>query len=93
MRLDLFLKVSGLIRKRTLARSACTSGLVQVNGTAAKPGRQVQEGDRLTIAGQAQGDGVGRTVEILALPRGQVSRRDRRGLYEILEESRDDHLH
>lgn len=94
MRLDLFLKVSGLVRKRSLAREACSAGFVLVNGVRAKPGKQVGEHDVLTLEWEASPDRVRRTVRILRIPEGQVSRRERPGLYEVIvddeEEGRDD---
>jgi ribosomal 50S subunit-recycling heat shock protein len=49
MRLDKFLKVSRLIKRRTVAQSACAGARVEVNGRAAKPAYQLKEGDVLTI--------------------------------------------
>ncbi len=45
MRLDKFLKVSRIIKRRTVANEACDSGRVQINGRSAKAGTQVKEGD------------------------------------------------
>lgn len=49
MRLDKFLKVSRLIKRRTVAQSACAGSNVEVNGKVSKPGQQIKEGDILTI--------------------------------------------
>lgn len=49
MRLDKFLKVSRLIKRRTVAQSACAGARVEVNGKAAKPAHPIKEGDVLTI--------------------------------------------
>jgi ribosomal 50S subunit-recycling heat shock protein len=49
MRLDKFLKVSRLVKRRTLAKEVCDQGRVQVNGRPAKAGTNVSVGDRLTI--------------------------------------------
>ncbi len=49
MRLDKYLKVSRLIKRRTVAQSACAGSRVEVNGRTAKPAQQVKEGDVLTI--------------------------------------------
>jgi len=49
MRLDLFLKLTRIIKQRTLAKQACDSGAVTVNGATVKPGVAVQQGDRLRI--------------------------------------------
>jgi len=49
MRLDLFLKSSRLIQRRTLAQEFCDAGLISVNGTAAKSSKDIQAGDEITI--------------------------------------------
>ncbi|MDN4593482.1 RNA-binding S4 domain-containing protein [Polycladomyces subterraneus] len=49
MRLDKFLKVSRLVKRRTLAKEVCDQGRVQVNGRPAKAGTNVSVGDQLTI--------------------------------------------
>ncbi len=49
MRLDKYLKVSRLIKRRTVANEAADGGRVTVNGTAAKPSRDVKPGDVIEI--------------------------------------------
>ncbi|MED3648584.1 RNA-binding S4 domain-containing protein [Halalkalibacterium halodurans] len=49
MRLDKFLKVSRLIKRRTLAKEVCEQGRITVNGNVAKAGTVVKEGDELVI--------------------------------------------
>ena len=49
MRLDKFLKVSRLIKRRTVANEACDAGRVQVNGTVAKASVKVKPGDIIEI--------------------------------------------
>ena len=49
MRLDKFLKVSRLIKRRTVAASACDTGRVFVNGRPAKAGLQLKPGDTITV--------------------------------------------
>lgn len=49
MRLDKFLKVSRLIKRRTVANEACDAGRVQVNGTVAKASVKVKLGDIIEI--------------------------------------------
>ncbi|MCL1964589.1 MAG: RNA-binding S4 domain-containing protein [Firmicutes bacterium] len=49
MRLDKFLKVSRIIKRRTVANDACAGGKVAVNGKAAKPGAEVKPGDVIEI--------------------------------------------
>lgn len=50
MRLDKYLKVSRLIKRRTVANEACDAGRVLVNGKAARASYDVKEGDVLSIA-------------------------------------------
>ncbi|MDE7191498.1 MAG: RNA-binding S4 domain-containing protein [Clostridia bacterium] len=49
MRLDKFLKVSRIIKRRTVANDACDSGRAQINGRQAKAGTQVKVGDVVTM--------------------------------------------
>ncbi len=49
MRLDKFLKVSRLIRRRTVANEACDAGRVLVNGKVAKASVKVKKGDIIEI--------------------------------------------
>lgn len=49
MRLDKFLKVSRLIKRRTIANEACDNGRVSVNGRVVKASYEVKVGDRLEI--------------------------------------------
>ncbi len=49
MRLDKYLKVSRLIKRRTVACEACEQGKVCVNGKTAKPSTNVDVGDEITI--------------------------------------------
>ena len=49
MRLDKYLKVSRLIKRRTIANEACDSGRVSINGKPAKAGTEVKVGDKSTI--------------------------------------------
>lgn len=50
MRLDKFLKVSRIIKRRTVANEACDAGRVTINGKVAKASANVKEGDILEIA-------------------------------------------
>ena len=50
MRLDKWLKVSRLIKRRTVAQEACDGGRVSLNGRVAKPSADVKEGDVIEIS-------------------------------------------
>ena len=49
MRLDKYLKVSRIIKRRTVAKEACDGGRVSVNGKTAKAGAEVKENDIIEI--------------------------------------------
>ena len=49
MRLDLFLKETRIIKRRTIAKEFCERGLVKANDKVAKPSYEVKSGDVLTI--------------------------------------------
>jgi ribosomal 50S subunit-recycling heat shock protein len=49
MRLDKFLKVSRLIKRRTLAKEVCDQGRIQINGRPSKASSEVKAGDLLKI--------------------------------------------
>lgn len=49
MRLDKYLKVSRIIKRRTVANEACDAGRVTINGKAAKAGAEVKVGDIIEI--------------------------------------------
>ncbi|WP_062051234.1 RNA-binding S4 domain-containing protein [Bacillus sp. JCM 19034] len=49
MRLDKYLKVSRIIKRRTLAKEVCEQGRITINGQVAKAGSAVKPGDTLVI--------------------------------------------
>ena len=87
MRLDKFLKVSRIIKRRTVAKEACDGGRVKVNGRVSKPGKYIGEGDELEIT---FGNRVLR-VEVLEC-RSHVPAKESSELYEVLEERYIDDL-
>ena len=50
MRLDKYLKVSRLIKRRSVANEACDQGRVSINGKVAKAGADVKAGDKLQLS-------------------------------------------
>lgn len=83
MRLDLFLKASRLIARRSLAQKFCDANLVKTNGTKAKSSREVKAGDEIEIK---KGNRL-TTVKVLQIPgQKQVAKHDAANLYEILAE-------
>lgn len=49
MRLDKYLKVSRLIKRRTIANEACDNGLISVNGKPQRASYDVKVGDKITL--------------------------------------------
>ena len=70
MRLAKFLKVSRLIKRRTVANEACDNGRVSVNGRVVKAGYEVKVGDRIEISMGA------RTVAVEVLQVAEAVRKD-----------------
>jgi len=80
MRIDKFLKVSRIIKRRTVAQEACSGGRITVNGKVAKPGTSVKVGDILEIT---FGEKVIK-AEIMKLA-DHVLKDDAADMYKILE--------
>lgn len=81
MRLDKFLKVSRLIKRRTVANEVSEQGRIYVNGNVAKPSKQLKEGDEIRIA-QLNKDII---VKIIKIPSGNVSVQEAPTLYEEIQ--------
>lgn len=82
MRLDKYLKVSRLIKRRTVAQSACEGGCVSVNGKEQKSSYNVKVGDTIEIA-------FGRnplTVRVLSLAES-TKKEDAVSMYEVVSDS------
>ena len=89
MRLDLYLKLSRLVPRRTGAKELCDAGGVSVNGQEAKAGRELHPGDRITLRLPSRE----LTVEVLAVPSGRsVAKAAARELFRVLDEHRFDLL-
>ncbi len=79
MRLDKYLKVSRIIKRRTVAQEACSGSRVSLNGKIAKPGADVKVGDTLEITfGE-------KTVKVRILSVAEtVKKEDASGMYEVI---------
>ncbi len=84
MRLDKWLKVSRLIKRRTVAQMACDQNRVYVNERPAKSSLVLKEGDlvHLELGSRAV------TVKVSRVPQGAVAAQDASSLYEMVEELR-----
>ena len=82
MRLDKYLKVSRLIKRRTVANEACDSSRISVNGKLAKPSYDVKLGDEITVLfGQKKV-----TVKVLDI-RETTKKTEAVGMYEVISET------
>ena len=80
MRLDKFLKVSRLIKRRAVANEACDAGRVSVNGKAARASYDVKVGDEIEISFGT------RNVKAKVLDVSEVVRKEETSsLYRIIE--------
>ena len=79
MRLDKFLKVSRLIKRRTVASEACSGGRVSINGKVAKSSSKVKEGD---IIGISFGSGITR-VRVVSINE-HATKENARDMYEVV---------
>lgn len=82
MRLDKFLKVSRLIKRRTVANDACDSERISVNGKNAKASYDVKIGDKITVAFGNRSV----TVRVLEI-KDTTKKSEATGMYEIISES------
>ncbi|MBQ7765176.1 RNA-binding S4 domain-containing protein [bacterium] len=81
MRLDKFLKVSRIIKRRTVANTVSDMGRVLVNGNQAKPAKQLKVGDIIEIEYSNRLE----KFEVLIIPTGNVSVQESSNLYRIIE--------
>lgn len=82
MRLDKFLKVSRLIKRRTVANDACDSERIAVNGKSAKASYNVKIGDVITVAFGSKSV----TVRVLEI-KETTKKAESVGMYEVISES------
>ena len=82
MRLDKYLKVSRLIKRRTVANDACDSERISVNGKPAKASYNVKLGDIISVAFGTKTVSV-RVTDI----KDTTKKADAVGMYEVVSES------
>ena len=87
MRLDKFLKVSRIIRRRTVSKEISESSRVKVNGKVAKPSTKLKIGDIIEIE-------FGRSILVVQVKdlKDHVLKDDSTMLYEIIEEKRKEEV-
>ena len=91
MRLDKFLQISRLVKRRTIANTLCSKGAVSVNGHVAKAGKMLSVGDIIRMPGSSPTteerhpanieDVPESEYEVVELPSGNVSRARATTLY------------
>jgi ribosomal 50S subunit-recycling heat shock protein len=84
MRIDKWLKVSRLIKRRTIAQMACEQGRVFINDRIAKAGQTIKPGDKIHIELGSRAI----TAEILNVPLKAPAAQEASSLYKITEEIR-----
>ena len=82
MRLDKFLKVSRLIKRRTVANEACDNSRISVNGRAAKASYDVKLGDEITVTFGSKNV----TVRVLNI-KETTKKAESQGMYEVISET------
>lgn len=81
MRIDKFLKVSRILKRRTVAQDACSGGKVKINGKDVKPSHPVKEGDVVELH-YASGTLKFRVLQV----REVVKKEEACSLYEVVGE-------
>jgi len=84
MRLDSYLSDTRLIKRRTQAKKACETGVVYLDGKAAKPGKEVKPGQNITISFANRL----LEVEVLDIPLRSVRKEEAKNFYRIIREER-----
>jgi len=84
LRLDKYLKVSRIIKRRTVAKEACDGGRVKINDKVAKAGTDVKEGDIIEIS-FASKKILARILKVVE----HVRKEDASSMYEIVEGEED----
>ncbi len=85
MRIDYFLKVSRLVKRRTLAKEMCDKHLVQINAQVVKAGKEVQVGDVVTVKSGHRT----LNVRVDVIPERAAAKKDTLTLYTVIEDIRE----
>lgn len=89
MRLDVFLKISRIISRRSLAQEFCDAGLVSLNGSAARSSKEVRVGDEIAIKRR---DRISRFLVIAVPNKKQVSKEASATLFRVIAEEAIDEI-
>ncbi|MDP4125434.1 MAG: RNA-binding S4 domain-containing protein [Bacillota bacterium] len=83
MRIDKYLKVSRLIKRRTVAKDVCVGEKISINGRTVKPSAEVKPGDRVNLE---LGNHI-IEVQVLATP-NSIKANEAHTLYELIRDER-----
>jgi ribosomal 50S subunit-recycling heat shock protein len=83
MRVDIFLKQTRLVKRRSLAKELCDEGAVSLNGHAVRAGRDVGPGDELTLSLRNRR----LTVEVVDIPSRPPSAAHASDFYRIISDA------
>lgn len=81
MRIDKFLQVTGLIKRRVLACEACKRGLISINGLSVKQTREILPGDEILIDLPKKST----RIRVIAEPPASLSKARRNEIFEIMD--------
>ena len=84
MRVDVFLKMSRLVKRRSIAKELCEDGAVALNGRVARAGKELSEGDVLALSLWNRF----MELEVVQTPDKPVPARDSRDLYRVIRDER-----
>lgn len=83
MRIDKYLKVSRLIKRRTVAKDVCVGEKIQINGRVVKPSAEVKVGDLITLE---MGSHI-IEIRVLATP-NSIKANEAQTLYDLIRDER-----
>jgi ribosomal 50S subunit-recycling heat shock protein len=86
VRLDLYLKKTGLVRQRSVAKEICDAGAASVNGRTAKPGQNLAPGDRIDLELEHRA----LALRVLDIPHGNLAKRDVPRYLEVVSDTEID---
>jgi len=84
MRLDLFLKLTRVIKRRSMAKKYCDHNLVKVNSQSAKAAREIRIGDEITLTFWDRS----MTIRVLGIPSKGIRTQEANTFYTIISEER-----
>ncbi len=84
MRIDSYLKITGVFKSREQARKACRNGFVYLNGAPAKPSSEVKIGDIVEIKLPTREA----KIRVIGIPLRNIPKKERHFFVEVIEDKR-----